>query len=541
MGLTVAVERNIQRILEIVHDYFDWHVTAVEESLNPPPEPESPVSLTPPESVPQDEKVTVFGKIKNWFKKGTEKIKNLFRRKKKEEPIDGSATEGDESLEPKTEEEIPDNNSVQKENKESDKKHGIFARIKNFFKKKKKDHAVDADDAAEAEQEAQPEEQEEPANDESVPTVTDEAIGKEADLAVSEEIEKLSSASGESTIVSETEEQEKAEAPDSEIVYSTEDEKIKKNPLDFTREPYHKRHYLLYGNDIEPASIDIVGTLEYLTMLGLEHNPLKKARVGKEIADNVEAMFTPGKANSRYCDFCGCEIYGVEYETLADGRERCLNCGRTAIKTGEEFKKIFEDVKRNLESFFGIKINAGIRVEMVNSKKLHKALGKTFIPTPKSDARVLGVAISDKSGYTLMVENGSPRMASMLTIAHELTHIWQYLNWDDQNIVKKYGKNLRLEVYEGMAKWVEIQYAYLINEPAVAKREELITAFRQDEYGRGFLRYLANYPFSLGTVVVRNTPFMFIEQPLEPQFCGDVSYAPHIPIGIPEERHNGGK
>jgi hypothetical protein len=37
---------------------------------------------------------------------------------------------------------------------------------------------------------------------------------------------------------------------------------------------------------------------------------------------------------------------------------------------------------------------------------------------------VLGVAIKDRSGYTLLVENGSPRMASILTMAHELTHIW---------------------------------------------------------------------------------------------------------------------
>lgn len=540
LGLTVAVERNIQRILEIVHDYFDWHVMAIDESLNPPLEPESPVSLTPPDPVPEEEKVTGLKKIGNWFKKGIEKIKNLFKRKKKEDVDDGSSIEEDESVEPKTEEEIADNNSVPKENEENNKKPGIFARIKNLFKKKKKDTVVDTDDVVETEEKPQSEEQKEPVNDEVVPKATDETTKKETDLIDSEEGKDIPSADEEGAIVSETEEQEKVEAPDSDIVYVTEDEKLKKNPLDFTREPYHKRHYLLYGDDIEPSSIDIVGTLEYLTMLGLEHNPLKQARVGKEIADYVEATFTPGKANSRYCDFCGCEIYGVEYETLADGRERCINCGRTAIKTGEEFKKIFEDVKRNLESFFGIKINAGIRVEMVNSKKLHKALGKTFIPTPKSDGRVLGVAISDKSGYTLMVENGSPRMASMLTMAHELTHIWQYLHWNDKDIVKKYGKNLRLEVYEGMAKWVEIQYAYLINEPAVAKREELITVLRQDEYGRGFLRYLANYPFSLGTVVVRNTPFMFIEQPLDPQFCGDVSYVPHIPIGIPEDKNKGG-
>ena len=460
LGLTVAVERNLKRILEIIHDYIDWHTAVLDKSPNPLPEPESPVSLTPPENT-GEEKIPIVKRIGNWFKKIVGKFKSLFKRKKKSMPID----ENDEKLTP--EQEIPDS---------------------------------------------------EPYND---------LIDDDEHNNTPEEM-----------IISETEALETVESPDNDIIYKTEDERVKKNPLDFTREPYHKRYYLLYGNDTEPSSLDIMGTLDYLSMLGLENNPLKQTRVGKEISDLAEASFTPGKANSRYCDFCGCEIYGVEYETLADGRERCNNCGRTAIKTGEEFKKIFEDVKRNLESFFGIKINAGIRVEMVNSKKLHKALGKTFIPTPKSDGRVLGVAISDKSGYTLMIENGSPRISSMLTIAHELTHIWQYLNWNNKKIVKKYGKKLRLEVYEGMAKWVEIQYAYLINEPAVAKREEILTAIRRDEYGRGFLRYLANYPFSLGTVVVKNTPFMFISQPLEPQYCGDVSYVPHIPIGISDDTKN---
>lgn len=518
LGLTVAVERNIRRILEIVHDYLDWHIKALDNSLNPPPEPESPVSLTPPEPV-QTEKISVIKKIGNRFKKFIEKIKNLFGKKKKDEPV----PKNEEGAESKTDNEVTDNASQPQNDKEKPKKQGIFVRIKNLFGKKKKDSGA-ADDWAEKENKPQADNAENPSR---------EAVTADAADDACEESEKALYSESDAAIVSAGEEKK---TPDDGIVYVTEDEKLQKNQLDFAGKPYHKRYYLLFGGDAEPLSIDTDGTLEYLTMLGLEHNPLKQARVGKEIADLTEAAFTPGKANTRYCDFCGCEIYGVEYETLIDGRERCINCGRTAIKTGEEFKKIFEDVKRNLESFFGIKINAGIRVEMVNSKKLYKALGKTFIPTPKSDARVLGVAISDKSGYTLMVENGSPAMASMLTMAHELTHIWQYLNWNDKEIVRKYGKKLRLEVYEGMAKWVEIQYAYLINEPAAAKREELITAFRQDEYGRGFLRYLANYPFSLGTVVVHNTPFMFVEQPLDPQFCGDVSYVPHIDIPQAEDK-----
>lgn len=404
LGLIIAVERNLNRIFQMLHDYLEWNKETLEESLVPTPDPVPPIEFAEPEEETEPKKK------KGLFKRIGEKIKNGFK--------------------------------------------------KLFGKKKKETPAVQ-------------EEEEKPVN---FPM-------------------------------------ESQELPE-------EDQKEEEM---FARKPYHERYYMLYGYEEEPAEFDLNGTLEYLGTIGYGQNPLKQAREGKEIAEYVEATFKPAKAGARYCDFCGAEIYGVEYETLADGRERCMNCSNTAVKTEEEFRKIFEDVRRNMESFFGIKLNAGIHVEMVNSQTLHKRLGQAFIPTPGADGRVLGVAISDrKKGYTLMLENGSPRMASMLTMAHELTHIWQYMNWNDKAIRRKYGKKLRLQIYEGMAKWVEIQYAYLINEPAVAKREEIITSYRQDEYGFGFLRYLANYPFSLGTVITRPTPFMNVETPLDPQFCGPI-------------------
>ena len=58
-----------------------------------------------------------------------------------------------------------------------------------------------------------------------------------------------------------------------------------------------------------------------------------------------------------------------------------------------------------------------------------------------------------------------------------------------------------------MAKWVEIQYAYLIGEAGIARREEIITSLREDEYGRGFLKYAAKYPISPYTHLEGPTPF----------------------------------
>ena len=279
------------------------------------------------------------------------------------------------------------------------------------------------------------------------------------------------------------------------------------------RKPYHQRYYLLYGGAEPPKQLDLPGTLEFLEAMGFGKSELKQARAGKDTAEQIAKGILPDRGR-RQCDFCGAELVGTEYEILSDGRERCMLCSRTAVKTEEEFREIYQEVVRNLGIFFGVRITAPVRVEMVNAKKLHRRLGKRFVPTGSYDGRVLGVAIKSKGGYSILVENGAPRMQSTMTMAHELIHIWQYLNWDQKQILQRYGKAQELEVYEGMAKWGEIQYAYLIGETAAAKREELMTRLRQDEYGCGFRKYAARYPLSTQIQLGRPSPFHDKQKPL---------------------------
>ena len=170
---------------------------------------------------------------------------------------------------------------------------------------------------------------------------------------------------------------------------------------------------------------------------------------------------------------------------------------------------------KNLQNFFGVQITVPVRVEMVNAKKLHRKLGKSFVPTGSQDGRVLGVAIKSKEGYTILIENGAPHIQSTMTLAHELTHIWQYLNWDQNAILYQYGPQQELEIYEGMAKWVEIQYAYLIGETSSAKREEINTRLRMDEYGNGFRKYAEVYPITRDVSLAGHaTPFTDPKKPL---------------------------
>ncbi len=269
---------------------------------------------------------------------------------------------------------------------------------------------------------------------------------------------------------------------------------------------YQKHCFLKYGYEEISGFLDLAGTAAYLSQYGYDHNPLQQVRDNEKAAEEYAKSYNPEKTGAHFCDFCGVELAGGEYDVLKDGRERCSHCSSTALRTGEQFKEIFKIVMRNMEIFYGIKINAAIRVRMTDANTIAKHFGEEFVPTPGPDGRVLGFAQKDAAGYSLYIENGAPKLSAMATIAHELTHIWQYQNWDEKAIIEAYGAHNRLEVYEGMAKWAEIQYLLYLNETAYGKREQIRTMLRQDEYGRGFIQYLKKYSLSYNQEK-RRTPF----------------------------------
>ena len=489
IGFLVSVERNLPRIFSIICDYLEWHTATLEKSLHPPvekPKTDYTVADGQAEEETMDKGIKgFFRKIGRAIKSFWEKIKNFFR--------------------------------------------------KLFGRKPKNEQTPPETSPAAGEQEAV--------------ATSEEGVGEETLTPVEEEVAEqptevidVTQEASKSETQAETVEQEPTETPDEEMalmnvappkrLYSVYAEQTSEGALPSQepvsdqpeesqkpaypeRRPYHERYYLLFGGESEPENICVSGALEAMRQLGFGKGFLEQARNGKSEFENLENQFDPNRAGSRYCDFCGAELFGTEYEEQVDGRERCTQCSRSAVKTEAEFKKLYETALRNLKTFFGISLNVPIKVQMVNAKTLHARLNQRFTPTSQADARILGVAIRDKKkGYTILLENGSPRLSATMTIVHELTHIWQYLNWDDANICKLYGKQQHLQIYEGMAKWVEIQYAYLINERATAKREEIITRLRQDEYGIGFLKYDDVYPLSYGTRLLGETPFANPQKPL---------------------------
>ena len=474
IGLLVAVKRNLNRIFSIVCDYLDWHFDAMEKSMNPPAEPEAPKYPLPepnPEEGEEEEPKGFFGRLKRKIRRIIQKIKDFFGKLFKK----------------KTPEE------KEKEKEEKKKRREEKKKAREEKKKGKKDNGTVSQPA--------------PGEEGNTPDGNTEGGDMQSGMSVRYSSSSHGSHAPEALLNAEGSETEGS------IEFET-PEVVKPEATVQERKPYHERYFLLYGGTELPEILELQGTFDLLKGMGFDNSGLKQAREGKSIAEMIENSYEPRQPGKHYCDFCGAELTGKEMEVLKDGRERCMVCSRTAIKSEKEFISIYREVIRNMDLFYGVKIKVPVRVKMVNSKRLHKALNKTFVPTGEPDGRVLGVAIRKGDEYTILVENGAPRIQSIMTLAHETTHIWQYLNWNRSAIRKKYGKDKELEVYEGMAKWSEIQYAYLINEIIVAKKEEIVTRQRPDEYGVGFCRYVNKYPLSEGTELRGDTPFMNPDEPL---------------------------
>ncbi|MBR4864566.1 MAG: hypothetical protein IKU07_08315 [Oscillospiraceae bacterium] len=278
--------------------------------------------------------------------------------------------------------------------------------------------------------------------------------------------------------------------------------------------PYHERYYLKYREGKRNTPLDLNGTMAFLQEIGFDGGELRQAREGKNRAESFRNA-DKNKNNQMYCSYCGAEIAGVEFFRLPDGRMRCTTCSSTVVKSKAEMEELCQRVITNLDNFFGATIDVPVSIEVVDERKLKRKIGAPLGTRDSQSLLILGVAINKRKKYSIILENGAPRISLIATFAHELTHIWQYTHWDNKKNFKKCAKSNRLLIYEGMAKWAEIQYLYMIGETNVARREEYITRNRQDEYGIGFCMYEDMYPLTREAMSCEDTPFTPDKYPFE--------------------------
>ena len=277
---------------------------------------------------------------------------------------------------------------------------------------------------------------------------------------------------------------------------------------------YRDRYYLRYKGGNRTTALDLEGTKNFLQGIGFDGGELRQAREGKHRAETFRGA-DHSKNNQIYCSYCGKEISGVEFYRSSGGRIRCTTCSSTVVNTKEEMEAICQRVMGNMSNFFGAHITVPISVEIVNERKLKKKIGVPLGTKDSQSMLILGAAVNQKDSYNIILENGAPRISLIATFAHELTHIWQYTNWDNKDNFRKCAPKHRLLIYEGMAKWAEIQYLYLIGETNVARREEFITRNREDAYGLGFCLYEEHYPLTREAMSCEETPFTPDHYPFE--------------------------
>jgi len=278
-------------------------------------------------------------------------------------------------------------------------------------------------------------------------------------------------------------------------------------PTEQTR--YQRECFLKFGYEDIPELMDLDGTLDILMKFGWKNEDLAKARTYEETASadiDISAV--------AQCDFCERPLSGVSYEMLNDGRLRCNDCASTAIETVEEFRKLFYQVTELMEAFYKIKFRVPVTIEMADARTVARGVGSVFRPSAGFDARTVGYMQKQKDNYKLIMENGSPRLSSIETMVHELTHIWQYLNWDDGVFRRYYNMGNKradvvaeLLVYEGMAVWAAIQYLYQMGETRFASEMEQISLDREDEYGVGFILFCEQYPLIKDGSLINFSPF----------------------------------
>ena len=460
LGLLINVDRYFIRFFEIICDVLMWH----KEKLEQPEKPEEEVETEIPEEEDDDDERMKKKKKKSIFGR----IKDFFKGKKKNK--DKGSTEGNEPEGEGPAGEVP--------NGEGPEGEGPAGEVPNG--------EGPEGDAPKGEK-----------------PVKDNPEGKEFEESTNDPtISSFNVAPFVGTTLAN-------ETPDDEVGgEDSEDERFTGNGTIPARKPYAERHYFLFGGTEVPACIDIDGVLEYFRKENLDNNYMRQARENAQWSKLrfYNYHFEPGV---HYCDFCGKEM--KTFDVLDDGRERCEECTKTAVKTLGAFKKLYKETKKELKSIFDVEIKTKIEVRMTNANEIAKEIGKPFIATKGMDPRVLGFARREGNKRYLYLENGAPQLEMRKTLIHELTHMWQYENLPDL-FIGDYPK----EPVEGMAVWAEVQYLYCIGEEERAEDYMICRIKGGTEYGIGLERYLKKFPIqkSVKSAKKSRTPFGCKKNPL---------------------------
>lgn len=241
-----------------------------------------------------------------------------------------------------------------------------------------------------------------------------------------------------------------------------------------------KLAFLKYGREKLPPYFDIDLAINFIR----DH-----FSVNNKDLTTLQRKRNPQNQGMGYCDFCQKKMPNSEMTRLSDGRMRCPDCSVDAIDTEEQFQEQCDKVKDAFLKHLGIDFSTiQHKAHLVSAVELHRAVGKPFSITNGYDVRkLLGFAQNTRPDE-FYVENGYSSYKTFGTIAHEMTHIWQF---NDPDFKKLKAEN---ELWvEGLAVWTDLFLSQKNGNPDVEVSREAWLSM-DNNYGKGLKFILDHCP-----------------------------------------------
>ena len=222
---------------------------------------------------------------------------------------------------------------------------------------------------------------------------------------------------------------------------------------------------------------------ELLKMLKYVLNADDEFLVGN--GDNIETSVDSRQIRYK-CTFCGRSSYFAW--RFGDGRTMCGDCHNHMKTQKDEIKYILISTRNRMIDYYSITISDLIDIKFQSKDAIERVAGKV------ANGRILG--FYDHVNQQLWIERKGPTVAMQSTMAHELTHAWQYDNIDMHSFEKalgKYSKQKKRVLLEGHAVFVQLDVMRrVIKEQQFADRLAEEYMQRDDAYGVG-LRLFSEY------------------------------------------------
>jgi len=197
------------------------------------------------------------------------------------------------------------------------------------------------------------------------------------------------------------------------------------------------------------------------------------------------------KALRNQCDFCASPVGRKSY-LYADGRVSCSECYSTAVKDLEIIIKLEKQARAFMLKRLGIKLppESECPVYLVSARELSRETGKTLDMSKEFNSRERGLfqgqtsevlkgkkVVKKTKRQTIFIEKGLPQIEAFGTIAHELTHLWQFYNFPNKEVDKRW--------VEGVACWVQYHALKSLGEEKADRLAALLALNPDPVYGKG--------------------------------------------------------